>query len=221
MQKNIKPRYDNWVKGVSILLVFCHKWWMMPDKSVRRFRRSVGWQQSIFKLGNLMYFNELISVDYHTDFDFELHLLLCLAVIDRCFNSPNLSPVKQSSISCLSGNQEKLVCRPAKHLATVWSLVPSHLFPRSCSSEQPRGAASTEPQKVSSRSQPRLPYEPLIPSPHRMLGSKGSHWYILVSGLIAPSTSSCWICFFFFLNPILRNRCISWKLSSATSTLYL
>ena len=171
VQKKIKPRYANLAKGVSTLLVFCHKWWMMPDKSVRRFRRCAGRQQSIFKLGNLMYFNELISVDYRTDFDFELHLLLCLAVTDRCFNSPNLSPVKQSSIGCLSCNQEKPVCRHAKHLATVWSPVPSHMFPRSCRSEPSRGAVSTEPQKVPSRSQPCLPFEPLIPPPNRMLSS--------------------------------------------------
>lgn len=70
---------------------------MMSNKVVRRVRRCVEWQQSIFKLRNLMYFNELISVDYRTDFNFELHLLVCLAVIDGCFNSPNLSPVQPSS----------------------------------------------------------------------------------------------------------------------------
>ena len=83
------------------------------------FRRCAGWEQSIFNLGKLVGFNELFTVDYHTAFDIKLHWHVCLAVIDRRFNASNLIPVKQSSICCLSCNQERMVWRPAAYVARV------------------------------------------------------------------------------------------------------
>lgn len=54
---------------------------MMSNKVVRRVRRCVELAAINFQIRE---FNELIiSVDYRTDFDFELHLLVCLAVIDE------------------------------------------------------------------------------------------------------------------------------------------
>lgn len=170
-----------------------------------------------------MYFNELLYVDYHTDFDFELHLHMCLAVIDRHFNSPNLSPVKQSSISCPSCNLEKLVWKPAKSMPTAWSLVLSFV-PQVLQLRTVTWYSLIKRSTVLTALKPRR-----CPAGHnnaclwtlqiipKQDGGffEGRHWYFLVNGLLAPSTSRCWI-HFWKNNPVLLNRCISWKLNSAS-----
>lgn len=163
---------------------------MMSNKVVRRFR-CVEWQQSIFKLGNLMYFNELISVDYRTDFDFELHLLVCLAVIDGRFNSPNLSLVKPSSavsaaIRSWSGD-----------LQSAWPL----WDPFSCLLRSPNFAAQNSHvilQHWTQGSAQQVTAMLALRTSHTTPKQNGGFfdgrcWFSLVGDLLAPSTSRYWI----------------------------